>query len=137
MATITHFEDIECWKKGRELARRVYQLSEVGKFARDFGFRDQIRRAAVSIPSNIAEGFERDGNKEFRQYLYIAKGSAGEFRSQLYTALDSGYIDEPVFDELTSMALQAIRLIDGFIRYLDQSDLKGRKFAPGDCQSSS
>ena len=70
--------------------------------------------------SNIAEGFERDGNKEFRQYLYVAKGSAGEFRSLLYVGLDAGYIDQSVFDELTAMALDAIRLLDGFIRYLDR-----------------
>jgi four helix bundle protein len=79
--------------------------------------------------SNIAEGFERDGNKEFRQYLYVAKGSAGEFRSLLYVALDAGYIDQSVFDELTAMALDAIRLLDGFIRYLDRCDMAGRKFA--------
>jgi four helix bundle protein len=133
MATIQRFEDIESWKKGRELSRRVYELSESGKFARDYGFRDQVRRAAVSIMSNIAEGFERDGNKEFRQFLYIAKGSAGEFRSQLYVALDAAYIDQPAFDELTVLALDAVRLIDGFIRYLDRTDLSGRKFAaPGE-----
>ena len=129
MGAIQRFEDIESWKKGRELTRRVYAQSEVGRFARDFGLRDQIRRSSVSIMSNIAEGFERDGNKEFRQYLYIAKGSAGEFRSLLYVALDAGYIDEPEFNELTSLALDAIRLLDGFIRYLDRSEMCGRKFA--------
>jgi four helix bundle protein len=129
MGAIQRFEDIESWKKGRELTRRVYGHSEVGRFARDFGFRDQVRRASVSIMSNIAEGFERDGNKEFRQYLYIAKGSAGEFRSLLYVALDTGYIDESTFNDLTALALDAIRLLDGFIRYLDRTDLCGRKFA--------
>ena len=80
MNAIQRFEDIESWKKGRELTRRVYAQSDSGKFARDFGLRDQMRRSSVSIMSNIAEGFERDGNKEFPQYLYVAKGSAGEFR---------------------------------------------------------
>ena len=129
MSAIQRFEDIESWKKGRELTRRVYVQSDSGKFARDFGLRDQMRRSSVSIMSNIAEGFERDGNKEFRQYLYIAKGSAGEFRSLLYVALDAGYIDQSIFDELTAMALDAIRLLDGFIRYLDRCDMSGRKFA--------
>jgi len=129
MIAIQRFEDIESWKKGRELTRRVYAQSDSGKFARDFGLRDQMRRSSVSIMSNIAEGFERDGNKEFRQYLYVAKGSAGEFRSLLYVALDAGYIDQSVFDELTAMARDAIRLLDGFIRYLDRCDMAGRKFA--------
>src|ERR1044071_8834864 len=88
MSTFQSFEDIEAWQKARELTRRVYEVSEVGAFARDFGLRDQIRRASVSALSNIAEGFERSGTGEFIQFLSAAKGSAGEVRAQLYVALD-------------------------------------------------
>lgn len=82
--------------------------------------------------SNIAEGFERDGNAEFRQFLYVAKGSAGEVRAQLYAALDAGYIDQPTFDAATTLAVETIRLIKGFIRYLERSELNGRKFSNGE-----
>ena len=82
MATIRRFEDIEAWKKARELNREVYRITRGDLFARDFGLRDQIRRSSVSVLSNIAEGFERDGNAEFKQFLYIAKGSAGELRAR-------------------------------------------------------
>ena len=132
MATITRFEDIEAWKKSRELNREVYRITRSDTFARDFGLRDQIRRASISVMSNIAEGYERDGNAEFRQYLYIAKGSAGEVRAQLYAALDAEYIDQPTFDRVTALAFDTVRLIKGFIRYLEQSDFKGRKFAAGE-----
>src|SRR6202012_3122572 len=98
--TITQFEDIEAWKLGRELTRAIYRVSKAGEFGRDFALRDQIRRAAVSVTSNIAEGFERGGNREFVQALAVAKGSAGEVRSQLYVALDEGYIREAEFTEL-------------------------------------
>ena len=83
MAKIKRFEDIESWKKSRELAKSVYRITLNQRFARDFGLRDQIRRASVSILSNIAEGFERDGDKEFIQFLSLAKGSCGEVRAQL------------------------------------------------------
>ena len=128
MATIQRFEDIEAWKKARELNRAVYRITRADAFARDFALRDQIRRASISVMSNIAEGFERDGNAEFRHFLYIAKGSAGEVRSQLYAALDAEYIDQPTFDRITALALDTTRLIAGFIRHLEQSDLNGRKF---------
>ncbi|PSQ92571.1 MAG: four helix bundle protein, partial [Bacteroidetes bacterium SW_4_67_19] len=84
MATFHRFEDIESWQKARRLARRIYELTGNGDFARDFGLRDQIRRAAVSIMSNIAEGFERGSRREFARFLDIAKASAGEVRSPLY-----------------------------------------------------
>ena len=86
MATFHRFEDIESWQKARRLARRIYELTGNGDFARDFGLRDQIRRAAVSIMSNIAEGFERDSRREFARFLDIARASTGEVRSQLYVA---------------------------------------------------
>lgn len=113
--TITHFEDIEAWKLGRELTRAVYRVSKNGEFGRDFGLRDQIRCAAVSVTSNIAEGFERGGNREFVQALAVAKGSAGEVRSQLYVALDEGYIREAEFTELRGQCPRLSRVIAGFI----------------------
>jgi four helix bundle protein len=129
MATITRFEDIEAWKKARELNREVYRITRGEMFSRDYPLRDQARRSSISVMSNIAEGFERDGNAEFRQFLYIAKGSAGELRAQLYAALDAAYVDQKTFDRLTGLACDVVRLIAGFIRYLEQSELSGRKFA--------
>jgi len=130
MAAIQRFEDIEAWKKARELTRRVYSVSRQGALSRDFGLCDQIRRACVSVMSNIAEGFERDGNAEFRQFLAIAKGSAGEVRSQLYVLLDGGFVDQEQFKELFAIASDTIRLLSGFMKYLQASELQGRKFCP-------
>ena len=98
MATIERFEDLEAWKIAREVTKEIYRVSKNDLFIRDFGLRDQICRASVSIMSNIAEGFERDGNKEFVNFLSIAKGSSGEVRSQLYVALDQNYISENEFN---------------------------------------
>ena len=130
MATIEKFEDILAWQKGRELTQAIYRLSKRGEFAKDFGLKDQIRRAAVSVTSNIAEGFERGGNKEFIQFLSNAKGSAGEVRSQLYVASDEHYTTKEEFDDLYNRCVEIGRLIDGFISYLKQSILKGRKYSP-------
>ena len=94
MARIEKFEDIEAWQQARQLAKAVYAVTSEGKFAHDFGLRDQIQRAAVSVMSNIAEGFERGGVREFIQFLFIAKGSAAEAQAQLYMALDVGYIKQ-------------------------------------------
>ena len=118
MVKIKRFEDIEAWKKARELTQEIYAVSNEGSFARDFGLRDQIRRAAVSVISNIAEGFERGGDVEFRRFLSIAKGSAGEVKAQLYVALDAGLINQDQFDSLYRMATEAGNLIGGFMRYL-------------------
>lgn len=118
MAKIEKFEDIEAWKKARKLAREIYAISNEGLFARDFGLRDQIRRAAVSVMSNIAEGFERGGDVEFRRFLAIAKGSAGEVKAQLYVALDAGMIDQAKFDSLYKKATETGNLVGGFMRYL-------------------
>ena len=126
--TIVRFEDIEAWKLGRELARAVYRASRCGEFARDFALRDQIRRAVISVTSNIAEGFERGGNREFIQALSVAKGSAGEVRSQLYVALDEGYLTQPEFDDLCALALRASRLIAGFMAFLQKTEIPGPKF---------
>lgn len=118
MARIACFEDIEAWKAARELAGAIYRVSGEGAFARDYGLRDQIRRAAVSALSNIAEGFERDSDREFRRFLVIAKGSAGEVRAQLYVALDAGLISRAQFDDLTQQARALSRMISGFVKYL-------------------
>ena len=128
MARIDRFEDIEAWTKARELTREVYRVTNEGSFARDFGLRDQIRRASVSIMSNIAEGFGRGGNKEFIQFLYVAKGSVTEVQSQFYVALDAGYLSEEQFKRLYDLAHSTSRLIGGFLRYLGTSTAKGAKF---------
>ena len=128
MAKIKKFEDLECWKRSRKFTNEVYKITGSGKFARDFAFRDQIRRAAVSILSNIAEGFERGGDNEFLQFLSIAKGSRGEARSQLYVAVDQTYISPNEFDALSRSAIEVSQMISGLMKYLRQSTLRGSKF---------
>jgi len=128
MATFQTFEEIEAWQQARELTRRVYEISDRGRFARDFGLRDQMRRACVSILSNIAEGFERSGTGEFVQFLSAAKGSSGEVRAQLYVALDQNYIDAARFEELSALATQVSRMISGLMAYLKQSGIRGTKY---------
>ncbi len=128
MARLERFEDIDAWKEARELTKSVYQITSTGEFARDFGLRDQIRRAAVSVMSNIAEGFERGGDKEFLQFLSLAKGSCGEVRAQLYVALDQTYINDAQFQELVEKTLRINRLIAGLMKYLQTSDLRGSKY---------
>jgi len=127
MAKVKKFEEIESWRKARSLTKEIYEITLTGPFAKDFGLRDQIRRAAVSILSNIAEGFERGGDKEFIQFLAVAKGSAGELRAQLYVALDQRYISHGSFERLSSEAAVVSQLIAGFMRYLKQSDFRGSK----------
>ena len=124
MAKVKKFEEIQSWQKARTLTKEIYGITLTGPFAKDFGLKDQIRRAAVSILSNIAEGFERGGDKEFLQYLSIAKGSAGELRAQLYVAFDQGYITNSTFVALTHEATETSQLIAGFVKYLKQSTLK-------------
>lgn len=128
MATIERFEDIEAWERARRLTHEIYQTSRHGAFSRDYALRDQIRRTAISILSNIAEGFERGGTSEFCQFLAIAKGSAGEVRAQLYIAYDQGYVDEVTFQRLRSLADETARLIGGFMQYLKRSNMKGAKY---------
>jgi four helix bundle protein len=110
----SRFEDLQIWQKARELTRMVYDVTTRRAFARDFGLRDQIQRAAVSVMSNIAEGFERGSDAEFGRFLLIAKGSCGEVRSQLYVACDQGYLDERSFDTLTALAIEVSRMLQGF-----------------------
>lgn len=121
MATFQTFEDINAWQSGRELTQHIYHVSRRGHFAQDFALRDQIRSAAISITSNIAEGFERDSTAAFLHFLSIAKGSAGEVRSQLYVALDEDYIDRTTFKALYTKSLSTIRQIKGLMKYLDNS----------------
>jgi four helix bundle protein len=112
----------------RELTREVYGFSKTGAFARDFGLRDQIRRAAVSVMSNIAEGFERGGTAEFLQFLAVSKASAGEVESQLYVALDQKYISEEQFRAVRQKAASTKKLIAGLMNYLRRSGIRGAKY---------
>ena len=128
MGKIQKFEDILSWQKARELTREVYAHSKTGAFAKDFGLRDQIQRASVSIMGNVAEGYDRGGDKEFIQFLSVSKGSCGEVKSHLYVALDQQYINPPQFNQLYNLADEVGRLLAGFMAYLKQSDLRGRKF---------
>jgi four helix bundle protein len=118
MPTLHRFEDIDAWKKARLLVQRIYKVSGCGRFEKDFGLRDQIQQAAVSIMSNIAEGFERRSRREFARFLDIAKASAGEVRSPLYVAYDLDYLDESTFDKLKAHCEEVSRLISGLARYL-------------------
>ena len=134
MATFKKFEEIEAWRKARELTKRIYKVSRTTSFARDFGLKDQIRRASVSIMSNIAEGYDRSGTGEFIQFLATAKGSAAEVKCQLYVALDQSYIDQRTFVELTSLAAETGNMIGGLINYLRRSGLKGTKYKTASAQ---
>lgn len=118
MATIRRFEELEAWQTARALTKLVYELTTVGAFSRDYGLRDQIRRAAVSVMSNIAEGFESRTQALFIDYLGRAKGSAGEVRSQLYVALDCHYLSEYQFEETHELADKVIRQVANLITYL-------------------
>ena len=125
---IERFEDLEIWKEARELSRKVFEITSGGPFNSDFKFRDQIRSSSGSVMDNIAEGFERDGNKEFVQFLSIAKGSCGETRSQSYRAFDNKYITHEVLDELILKTTQLNKKISSLISYLKNSDFNGSKF---------
>jgi len=130
MATIKRFEDILSWQKSRVLCKILGDLIDKGKFKHAYKLIDQIERSSGSIMDNIAEGFERGGNKEFIQFLHISKGSCGEFRSQLYRALDRNYLTQNEFDILYDLSKEIIVLLQKLIDYLLQSELKGSKFKP-------
>ena len=119
MTTAKRFEELEVWQRSKELTNLIYKCSSDGAFARDFGLRDQMRRAAVSIMSNIAEGFESQTQSMFIQYLGRAKGSAGEVRAQLYIAKDQGYISGDDFNSLFSIAEICSKQLARFIQYLE------------------
>jgi len=125
---IKKFEEIIAWKKGRELCKQIYAITKDQRFSKDFGLKDQIQRSSISVISNIAEGFERGSNNEFIQFLYIAKGSCGELRAQLYIALDLGYISIIEFDRIIKTASEVSRLIYYLIESLKVSKIKGAKF---------
>lgn len=125
---VKNFEDLNVWKQARQLTQEVYRLTKTEKFLKDFGLRDQIRRAAISVMSNIAEGFERGGNQEFVQFLYVAKASCGEVRSQLYVALDQGYATANDSEKLLQLFRRLSGMISNLITYLRESDMKGEKF---------
>jgi four helix bundle protein len=114
------FEEINSWQRARILNKKIYLITENDSFKKDFDLARQIRRCSVSISSNIAEGFERNTDKEFSHFLFIAKGSAGEVRSQLYLALDLNYITQNVFDELLIEITEISKLLSGFIKYLNK-----------------
>ncbi len=115
---IANFEDIESWKEAREMVKDIYR-SFTG--IKDYSFRDQMQRASISIMSNIAEGFDRGTNREFIQFLIIARGSVSEMKSLSYAALDIGYIDKINFDQISDRCYRLSNLINGFIRYLRSS----------------
>jgi len=118
MPTIIRFEDLDCWQQSVALATEIYEISSEGEFAIDFGFRDQLRRAAVSISSNIAEGKERETVNEFVRFLYIAKGSAGELRTHLYVAENIGYLKRGKAEELREKAERISAMIGSLIKTL-------------------
>jgi four helix bundle protein len=125
---IERFEDLDIWKEARELCKDVFNVTSMDPFNKDFKFRDQIRASSGSVMDNIAEGFERGGNKEFIQFLSIAKGSCGEVRSQSYRAFDFKYIDQIILNDLVEKTTNLSKHISGFITYLKNSDLKGPKY---------
>jgi four helix bundle protein len=127
MGSIRSFEELRVWQRSRALAQAIFEETQVAPFDRDFPLRDQINRAMGSVMDNIAEGFERDGVREFVQFLSVAKGSAGEVRSQLYRAKDRGYISDN-FDKLSNDISEVSRQLQNFIFYLKQTGFKGTKY---------
>jgi four helix bundle protein len=127
MSKIERFEDLIAWQKARELTREIYRITRQGAFAKDFGLSGQIQRAAVSIMSNIAEGFERGNRAEFHQFLSTAKASCAEVRSQLYIACDVGYLDQTTFDQLLAQAEEVGRITGGLRASVERQRDEQRK----------
>ena len=128
MPTIQTFKDIRAWEKSIALAKQIYITSGMAPFCKDKPLQEQIRKAALSIASNIAEGFEREGNREFIQFLAISKGSAAEVQTQIKIAYEIGYISEDDFEYLDELCGEVIGLIAGFMKYLRSSGIEGQKF---------
>ncbi len=128
MATVQKFEDLICWQKARELTKFVYDISKYRNFAMDRGLVDQIRRASVSVMSNIAEGFDRGTKQELINYLFIAKGSCGEVRTQLYITLDAGYIDISAFRNGLRLTDECSRLLKSFINKVKTGSHSGLQY---------
>ena len=124
MAKIERFEDLEVWKEAVKIGVSIYKVTEEGKMAKDFGARDQLRRAAISVSNNIAEGFEYNNNKAFIRFLMYAKGSVGELRSQLYVLKEAGMIEEIKCQPIWENALKLSKGIEGFRKYLRNFDKK-------------
>lgn len=127
MATINRFEDLEIWQEARRLSKMIQKIATETDLKTDFKFKEQIKSSSGSVMDNLAEGFERDGNLEFRQFLSIAKGSAGETRSQLYRVFDYGYINQQLLDELKNDYEKLSGKIKNFISYLNKKDFQGNK----------
>jgi len=130
MAGYKRFEDLPIWQRARVFSKKVFEATLGDKFSKEFRLCAQIRASSGSIMDNIAEGFERNGNGEFKQFLFIAKGSCGETRSQLYRAFDYGYLMEEQFVELKNESENISKSLSNFIDYLSSSDIKGSKFKP-------
>lgn len=128
MSTIRKFEDLLVWQKARILTKEIYQIGRETSLKKDFALKGQIQRSAGSVMDNIAEGFERDGNKEFCQFLSISKGSIGEVKSQLYRCFDADYINESAFQKLYAEADTISRMIGSLLKKLRDSPYKGKKF---------
>ncbi len=125
---VEHFEDLAIWQEARELCKRIHQLTSTGEFSRDFKSRDQIRDSSGSVMDCIAEGFERGGNREFCQFLSIAKGSCGETRSQSYRAFDHHYVTQVELDDLLERTTRLSRRISRLMAYLKSSGYRGEKY---------
>ncbi|MEK6154489.1 four helix bundle protein [Flavobacteriaceae bacterium 3-367] len=128
MATIEKFEDLEIWQLAREICDDMFKLIQSTSLGNDYALRDQINRSSGSVMDNIAEGFERNGNKEFIQFLSISKASCGELRSQLYRALDRKYLGKALFEKYLEKLMLESKKISSFIKYLNQSEYKGSKY---------
>lgn len=128
MGSIKPFEDLEMWQSARKICQIVFEIRENTNLKSDYRLYDQLNGSSGFVMDNIAEGFERNGNREFIQFLSIAKSSCGETRSQLYRALDRGYINEVDFENYKSKVISLSRQISGFMNYLQKSELKGSKF---------
>jgi four helix bundle protein len=126
--TVSHFTDLEVWQLARQLAKEVYAITRRDPMARDFAMARQVRRSVVSVSSNIAEGFERGGNREFGQFLWIAKGSCGELESQLILSADQNYLDRSELERLCNLTRRVSAMIYGLTSWLEHSPYQGRKY---------
>lgn len=128
MATVNSFEELEVWQLSRDLCNEIFKISEETGLVKDFSLKNQINSSSGSVMDNIAEGFERSGRTEFRQFLSISKGSCGEVRSQLYRVYDRKYIQKDKFEELRKKAEHISKKLSNLIKYLTNSEIKGVKF---------
>jgi four helix bundle protein len=126
MSKVQRFEDLKVWQASREFCKTIHAFTSTA--ARDYRLVSQIKASSGSVMDNMAEGYERDGNKEFIQFLAISKGSCGECRSQLYRALDCGYISQSEFDKAHESVVEISRMLNGLMAYLKESGMKGKKF---------